>query len=128
MSSKVKYNLEFLNKKLKDIFSANISTKYKRYSSNHNKIIIENLLNEKDPEKRDVFQRLFNLTFYDCLKHFRGEEYIQELDGMITLDEACKQFKGQEYYQFYEKEFKNFILNYENIIGQKKSRNKIKKI
>ncbi len=128
VSSKVKYNLEFLNKKLKDIFSANISTKYKRYSSNHNKIIIENLLNEKDPEKRDVFQRLFNLTFYDCLKHFRGEEYIQELDGMITLDEACKQFKGQEYYQFYEKEFKNFILNYENIIGQKKSRNKIKKI
>ena len=128
VSSKVEYNLAFLNKKLKDIFSVNISTKYKRYSSDYNKNVINHLLNEEDKEKRDIFEKLFNLTFYDCLKHFRGEVYIEALNGMTTLDEACKQFKNQEYYELYEQELKNFILNYEKIIGKKKSRNKKKVI
>ena len=127
VSSKVIYNLEFLNKKLKDIFSDNISTKYTKYEPEHNKNLINFLLNEEDIEKRLYFQRLFNLKFFDCLKHFRGDNFIKELDGMIRLDEVCQNFKDEENKHIYEKGFMHFIKYYEYIILQKKPRNRKKK-
>ena len=127
VSSKVIYNLEFLNKKLKDIFSDNISTKYTKYEPEHNKNLINFLLNEEDIEKRLYFQRLFNLRFFDCLKHFRGDTYIKELDGMISLDEVCQKFRDEEYKHLYEKGFIYFIQYFEYIISSKRPRNRKKK-
>ena len=68
----VSYNKLLLNEKLQSIFSEAISTKYKRYNKSHNKEIIKDLLNEKDDTKKLIFQKIFNLTFMDCLNHFRG--------------------------------------------------------
>ena len=52
-NGKVDYNQEFLNKKLKDIFSNDISTKYsKNYYREYNKDLIEELLNLEDEEKK----------------------------------------------------------------------------
>ena len=124
MNSKADYNKEFLNKTLKEIFSDNITTKYSTYPLTHNKIVINNLLNEKDEEKRKVFKRLFNLTFLDCLNHFNGKNYIQDLEGFIKLDEACTKLNLDEEYMII---LKNFVINYEEKIMNKKKRNREKK-
>ena len=62
----------FLTKSLKEIFSAKISSKYTSFLPNHNEIIIKRALNDKDENKREIFNKLFNLTFIDCLKKFLG--------------------------------------------------------
>ena len=79
---KIKSSIEseklFLLKKLKDIFSENISKRLSNYSQNHNQIIIDLLINEKDEDKKNYFTKLFNLTFIECLKYFT-EDIVKSL-------------------------------------------------
>ena len=114
-----KDNKEFLNKKLKDIFSEDISKVYIIYLKDHNKELIKNLLNEEDEEKRIKFNKLFNLTFLDCLKHFIGSKYIEELEGFPSLDIIYQRVdEDQEYLDL----FKYYIINFEEIIMKKRTR------
>ena len=126
VSSKVDYNIKFLKKTLKDIFSENISSKFTKYYREHNKHLIQSLLNDEDEEKRKIFEKLFGLTFLDCLNHFRGSKYIKELNGMATLDEVCDTFIDEKDLESYIYQFKYFINNFENIIMNKKVRNRRK--
>ena len=126
INSKVDYNLNFLNKTLKEIFSDTISTKFRNYSPQHNKMLIEQLLNEKEETKKNKFEELFNLTFFDCLKYFRGDIDIDILDGMVRLDKACENLKKEKDYEDYAKTFRDFILKFEAIIKNKKGRDKKK--
>ena len=106
------FNKEFLNKSLKDIFSENISTRNKILPLNFNKRVIEKLINEQDETKRVYFQNLFSLTFIQCLRHFRGEDRINELSGLNGID------KIQEKYNFNDDYFETltfYFFNYENI-------------
>jgi hypothetical protein len=106
------FNKEFLNKSLKDIFSENISTRNKILPLNFNKLVIEKLINEQEETKRVYFQNLFSLTFIQCLRHFRGEEKINELSGLNGID------KIQEKYNFNDDYFETltfYFFNYENI-------------
>ena len=52
----------------------------------HNKKVIEKII----LEKKDKFEKLFNLTFIECLEHFIGEKNIEELNGitLFTLGQA----------------------------------------
>ena len=125
--SKVDYNKNFLKKQLKDILSDKISSKYKKYISEHNKNLIQRLLNEKDEEKRTLFIKIFNLTFLDCLNHFIGKVKIKELEGLIGVDEVIEQIKEEKDNEDYKIQFKNFIFNYERILNEKKVRNRGKK-
>jgi hypothetical protein len=120
-----KDNKLFIFKTLKEIFSDDISTKYVSYSISHNKDLIQELINERDEEKRIKFNKLFNLTFFDCLKHFRGNEYIEELQGLDSIDNILEKFKEDEDYL---KSFKYYILNLEEILERKKNRNRNNKI
>ena len=61
------YNIELLNKTLKEILSTKISKKYNGPPSEINNIIIEKLLNEKEEEKRQVFNNIFNKTFREWI-------------------------------------------------------------
>ena len=72
------------------IFSEIISSKYSCHPSTHNKKLIESLINDKDEKKRNIFINIFNLTFLDCLKHFRGSEKIVELDGINNSKDHLK--------------------------------------
>ena len=45
---------EFINRTLKEIFSEKISSKYKKYKENHNKSLIDILMNEKNNERKGV--------------------------------------------------------------------------
>ena len=113
-------NKIFLYKNLETIFSEDISNKFSNYSYDHNKNVIKGLLREEDEEKRVKFERLFSLTFLDCLMHFRGSKYIPELELLGTLDDITAEKFGddQEYFDL----FKYYIYNYEQIIMNKKNR------
>ena len=117
-------NKQFLGQTLQEIFSNEISTKYKSSynQSSHNQQIILKLLNEKDEEKRKKFIDLFKLTFLDCLKHFRGSVKHKELEGLTTLKKLMNEneFKGDPEYS---KIFNHYVFNFEGVIKNKKVRN-----
>ena len=115
----------FLNKKLSEIFSVDISSKYTSFLPAHNKILISRLLNEEDIEKKEKFQKIFNLTFADCIQLFLGNnnKYI-EFEGFPVLDEIKDELNEDN--EYLEK-IKNFLLNFEDIIKHKKPRKRNKK-
>ena len=100
----VNYNKSLLKRTMKDIFSADISRKYKDYPLSHNKYIIKMLLNEEDEKKRNELNKLFNKTFLDCLKQLRGDEKIDGLEGL-----------EQSYNEFINNEIKKLNFNENNI-------------
>jgi hypothetical protein len=116
---------EFLNKTLKEIFSENMISKanLNLYNENPNRDLIEQLLNEEDEEKRVFFNKLFNLTFIECLKHFRGSIIIEELNGLDSWDKFLNKFKDEKDYQ---ENVKYYIFNFEKVTERK--RNKKEKI
>ena len=115
-NSKSKFNKEFLNKSLKDIFSENISKRY-TYPLDHNKNLINRLMNEKDEKKRIYFNNLFNLTFLECLKHFRGDYNISELEGLNGLNEIKKKYENDSDYLNL---LNYYFLNFEDITNKKR--------
>ncbi len=119
-----KLDTEFIKKKLKDIFSNIISTKYIYHSPDHNKIIIEQILSENNIEKRKIFENLFSLTFLECIMHIRGTKYYKELEGLESLDDICKKFEDDN---DYVELFKYYVFHFEEIIMNKKQRNALKR-
>ena len=127
-SSKVEYYKLFLNKNVKDIFSGDISTKYKRFTCSHNKELIKDLLDENDEPKRIIFEKIFNLSFLECLEYFRGSNFREELLGMNTFDKYCEEKIFGNNAHEYKNILQIFIDNFEKIVINKKSRNKKKKM
>ena len=116
----VQENKEFLNKKIKDIFSSDLCSKYTNFSSSHNKNLINELLNEKDEEKRMKFEKIFNLTIVDCLNNYKGIINIKEIEPLNSLiNEDLKNYEDEH---DYFKLLSYYILNFESIIMRKKSR------
>ena len=121
INSRISYIKEFLDKKLVEIFYDDISSKYSRFPTNHNKELINSLINEKDEKKKIIFNKIFNLSFVDCLNHFRGSKTIEELEGISNLDNYLKA-KKMSLNEEYSNLFKYFVNNYEKVIMEKKSR------
>ena len=117
----IDYNKAFLNKKLGNILSDNISKKYNIYKEDHNKSLVKYLINEKDINKKIFFNNFFNLTFLQCLKHYSGEEFIKELNGAKCFDEERNTLQEED---DYIPVLENYIKNYEDIIMNKNSRKK----
>lgn len=120
----VAFNKEFLKQTIGTIYSGDITNKYTNFPKEHNKNLIKKLLNEKDETKRNYFNRLFSLTFFDCLEHFRGSKTIKELEGLTKINEALKEYDDDNY----KKCVSQYINNYECIINNKKPRNRNKNI
>jgi hypothetical protein len=113
------FNKEFLNKTLGEIYSENISTRYNKYHPYHNSTLIKVLTNDKDEDKKKYFKKLFDITFIDCLKHFRGSQKIEELAGLIEFNNIKSQYKEDKDYL---RCLDYFIMNYEDITINKKER------
>ena len=125
----INFNRKFLTKTLDEIFSEKISTRYTTYPPDLNKIIIERLKNEKDENKRNYFNKLFKITFLECLNHFIGKKKINELDGLKTFndikDEIAETYEdGDEYIYILE----NYLNDFEDILKMKRPRQKKKNI
>ena len=112
-------NQIFLQKTLQDIFSEEISKRYTNFPSTHNKDLINRLLNEEDEEKRNYFNKLFNLTFLQALNHFQEKEKIEELSGLKTYKEAIKKYENEK---DYHENLVFHITNFQEIIDSKKPR------
>jgi len=91
-------NKQFLQKTLQEIFSDDISRRYTNFPSDHNKNLINRLLEEDDEEKRKYFNTLFKLTFSEVLCHFQGKQIIKELVGLRTYKEALKNYETEKDY------------------------------
>jgi len=128
VNTSIEFNKEFLSKILKDIFSENISNRIANYPKEHNKNLINKLINDENEERSNYFKELFNISFYDCLKYFRGDNIdIELLEGFTRFSDIEEEFKkkdGEEY----TNHFKEFLQNYKEIITYKKpKRQKINK-
>ena len=115
-NSKVEFNQKFLNMTLKEILSQNITKRIKFYNEDHNKQVINKLIEEK----QDIFEKIFNLTFIDCLEHFIGNKKIEELNGLTLFSEIKEEIleknknDGESYYknlEYFMKEYKEKINN-----------------
>jgi hypothetical protein len=118
-NTKAQFNKDFLNKEIGQIYSYDISKKFSNYPFDHNKRVIKRLENDEDEEKRVYFRKLFKLTFFECLKHFRGTQNIEELEGLEKFDKKKTQFSNDKEY---EEKLTSYLMNYEEIINGKKPR------
>ena len=114
------FNKNFLNKTVENIFSEKISTRYTNYPPEHNRYVISSLINDNNNEERKkYFTNLFNLTFIECLKHFRGSLAISELEGLTPFEQIDLKSKVEpEYWEA----LKYYIDNYETITNNKRER------
>ena len=129
-NSHAEFNKNFIKKKLGEIFSENISGKYKKnYPHNHNKLLIEELMNEKDENKKSFFNKLFNLNFMQCLDHFIGNKYIKELNGLQYFEQIKDDIlnKYKEDGNTYIKYLDYYLKNFEKIVNIKEPRKPRKK-
>ena len=127
--STIDFNIAFMNKKLKEIFSGNISTRNSNFPLEKNKILIEELMNERDDEKREYFNELFGLTFLDCLDHFINKKFFPILQGLQLFNEIIndsnkskKEHLDINAQDDYIDTLKYNLENYEYILRKKKSR------
>ena len=116
---------EFMDKTLCDIFSHDISDRFRKYSSDHNKNVIESLINEDDEIKGNYFTNLFNLKFRDCLINLSGEKYFEELEGFKNLTDI-KDYLMKKNDLEYADYFIYYIKNFEKMINKRDKNLKIK--
>ena len=121
VNSNIRFNQNFLNETLEHIFSVNISHRYKKYDLEHNKNLINRLLNDKNIKRRQIFHNLFAKTFLECLEHFRGTKNIHELEGIKTFDKIKGKYEDDPDY-LASLEYKLKI--YEDIVRNQKWRKK----
>lgn len=126
----IDYNKKFMNKKLLNIFSEDITTKATDYSRNKNETVIKGLMAEADEKKKSYFSKLFNLSFIDCLHHFINKEFVKELDGLLLFDEMINDSKKlkemrlincEDEYLF---QLKSHLENFEIELNGKSGRNR----
>ena len=122
VNTRLSDNIEFLNKSLENIFSEKITGRVTNCLSSKNIEIIKELREEEDIEKKEYFNGLFNLTFFQCLKHFRGEEENTYIKGLKKFSELINKNKIKEKGEDYIKHLKYFLDNYEIILSNKKPR------
>ena len=118
----VEFNKKFIYRTLKDILSQNITKQISMYEQEHNKKVIEKIITEK----KENFEKLFNLTFIQCVEHFIGKKYVKELNG-LTLFTELKEEIVNKYENDGESYFENlrlFLIDFENKIIKAKSRKK----
>ena len=122
--SSVEDDKQFMNKTWEEILSGNISLKYTNYPLEKNRTLIQELV--KDKEKcGDYFKELFQLTFLDSLKHITGEKPIDLLNGFMEMDDLLN-LKEFDIDENEIPQYKEILINYENLINNKKSRKKRK--
>ena len=126
LDTKVKYNLDLLKMTLREIFSKNVSEKVKNYSKEHqldyNKNFIEKI---KDDERKEKTNAILDMTFLQCMEHYRGSKRYDVLSGLESeYEKDIEQMSDDvEYMENFIEHLKYFEVLYAN----KKSRNSKKK-
>ena len=126
----IDYNQKFIKKTIGTILSDTISTRFTNYRPKHNEELIKRLKEDKNKNIREYFEKLFNLTFLDCVDHFIGNEKLEILEGMTLFEEMKDDHAQLEKRNIdlndesYLENLKYYFENYESILKAKKSRNR----
>ena len=125
INTNIKDNLELLNTTLKKIFSRDVGKKVAKYSihgENYNKNLIKKI--EENNKKYKNTNDILNMTFFQCLEHFRKSEYYEELSGLeLEYDNIINEMKKTEE-EDYVDSFKAYLKTYEKIYENKRPKNK----
>lgn len=126
----IDYNQKFIKKTIGIILSDTISTRFTNYRPKHNEELIKRLKEDENKNIREYFEKLFNLTFLDCVDHFIGNEKLEILEGMTLFEEMKDDHAQLEKRNIdlndesYLENLKYYFENYESILKAKKSRNR----
>lgn len=126
----IDYNQKFIKKTIGTILSDTISTRFTNYRPKHNEELIKRLKEDENKNIREYFEKLFNLTFLDCVDHFIGNEKLEILEGMTLFEEMKDDHAQLEKRNIdlndesYLENLKYYFENYESILKAKKSRNR----
>ena len=132
--SNIDYNQKFIKKTIGTILSDTISTRFTNYRPKHNEELIKRLKEDENKNIREYFEKLFNLTFLDCVDHFIGNEKLEILEGMTLFEEMKDDHAQLEKRNIdlndesYLENLKYYFENYESILKAKKSRNRKTKL
>ena len=122
------YNIELLNKTIREIYeNSPISGRYRKvneHNSDINKKIIEQIFKEVDNKEEEVIQ-ILNSKYKDLLSEFRNNN-LENFLNKIKEDEKNKK-EEKENIDNYILIIENLCLNYENWFLNKKGRNREKK-
>ena len=126
----IDYNQKFIKKTIGTILSDTISTRFTNYRPKHNEELIKRLKEDENKNIREYFEKLFNLTFLDCVDHFIWNEKLEILEGMTLFEEMKDDHAQLEKRNIdlndesYLENLKYYFENYESILKAKKSRNR----
>lgn len=127
LQTNVTENLALLDMKLREIFSNKVSEKAKNFSKqfqlDYNKNFIEKIKYEENKQRTND---ILDMTFFQCLEHFRGSQRYEALDGLEI--EYRKVIEEMNYDIEYKNNFIEHLKNYEVLFKNKKPRKSRKKL
>lgn len=115
------YNKKFKDKTMGEILSEEISKPNWNHPKDYNKEKIQEL------RKDEYFEKLFSISFGDCLKYFRGDiiERQEYIKGMKTFFDVRYKYEKDDNPEYAEKVLK-FLKEYENYLNNQHSRERKK--
>lgn len=133
--------LNILKKSLKDLYSLDVSSKFKNISIYHNKNIIDEIINNKELKNYEAINFAFNLNFKEWIELFIYKKSINEIKNsnnniikeieknIIYVESLLTEIKEKNDENFYSI-FTFLLYNYEEwfSIKTEKIRGKNKKI
>lgn len=121
----INYIKKLFKTKIKDIFSKNISKKYYNYGLDYNSILTKKIYADKKQIKTIA---ILEKTFLECLEHFRGSKFYNELNGLEKKYQTvinCLKDNGEteEYINIFKNLMDNYEQNYSNKIARRTRKN-----
>jgi len=114
----IKFNTQFLNTKLKDIFSnTEFNGKFSSYGENYNKNVIDAIYNNNIKELIEIFE----LTFLEMFNIFKNTNDTK-FNDFEKLNKVVEEIKLKEKDINYAELFQSVAMNYENYYFKKTPR------
>ena len=130
LQTNIEENKKLLDSKLRDIFSEKVSTKAmnysKQYKLDYNKNFIEKIKND---ETRKKTNDILDMTFFQCLEHFRGSKRYEALNGLEKeYENVIGEMRNEpDYMESFVEQLNYFEVMYNNKKARKSKKNKINK-
>jgi hypothetical protein len=114
----IKFNIQLLNTKLKDIFSTiEINKKFRLYKENYNKNVIDTIYNNNIRELIEIFE----LTFLEMFNIFKNTNDTR-FNDFEKLNTVVKELKLKENDNYYAELFQSIAMKFENYYFKKTPR------
>ena len=117
IQNNVSENLDLLNKTLREIFSGSVSKKVKNDGLDHNQLLIQKIKESKGKARTN---KILDMTFLQCLEHFRKSKMYEELSGLELQYDNMIEEMNEKHEKEYMDNFVECLNNYEALYRQKR--------